>query len=148
MFRFVVLSFVLLGLQPVGAVSNCVQVAEATLYKEPSEAAEVSWQVVRYMPLDQLRKKNGWYQVKDLLGRTHWIKETEVTHSFECAVISNEFAFLRTGPGTNFPKFSPVPRGERFLAFRVIEKRADWVKLEDPDGDRVWIHRPLLWIPK
>ena len=129
------------------ARSLCVGQATVELHREPSDEAPVSWTVFRYMPLKMLDKKDGWYRVQNVDGKVHWIDEQAVHSSFECAVISNEYAHLRTGPGTKHPKFSKAKRGEKYLSFRVLGYEGDWVRLEDADGDIVWVHRPLLWIP-
>lgn len=123
----------------------CVQNSFANLRSGPGLEHKKTWKVLRYMPLEKLSKKDGWYQVKDLDGRSHWIREDLVTTAYRCAVIKNEFAYLRQGPGTSYPKKSPE-RGEKYLSFRLLKLQKDWARLEDSEGDVVWIYKPLLWI--
>ncbi len=123
----------------------CVNAEFANLRKGPGLQYAKSWVVYRYMPLESLDKKNGWYRVKDFEKKDHWVKEDLVTSNFQCAVIKSEFAYLRQGPGLNFPKKTPY-RGERYVSFRLLAKRGDWSRVEDQEGDVVWIHNPLLWV--
>lgn len=126
--------------------SLCVNVEMAELHKEGMESSDMVVKLIRYSPLQKLSKKNGWYQVKDLDDHKAWIREDQVSTSFECAVISNEFANLRTGPGSSFPQ-TAGEKGLKYLSFRVIQKKSDWVQLEDAEGDLAWVHSPLVWMP-
>ena len=37
-------------------------------------------------------------------------------------------------------------QSEKYMLFRVFERQGDWARVEDQEGDIVWIHQPLLWI--
>lgn len=123
----------------------CVQTEFANLRSGPSTSFEQTWKVFRYMPLKKLDKKNGWYRVQDVDGREHWIREDLVTSSYRCAVIKNEWAYLRTGPGRHYPK-KPAEKGLKYLSFRLLETKNGWAHLEDAQGDELWVHLPLLWL--
>lgn len=123
----------------------CVSNEFANLRSSASVSSEKTWVVYRYMPLQKVNKKQGWYEVKDLDSKTHWIREDLVTSAFKCAVIKNEFAYLRTGPGTRFAK-TKAEKGLKYLSFRVVKEQGDWVQVEDQQGDLAWIHRPLVWV--
>jgi len=140
----VIFIFVLLPMAS-QAKGLCVNAEFANLRKGPGQQFAKSWVVYRYMPLEALEKKNGWYRVKDLENKDHWVREDLVTTSFKCAVIKADFANLRKGPGLNYPQKTPF-RGERYLSFRLLAKRGDWSRVEDQEGDIVWIHNPLLWV--
>ena len=62
-----------------------------------------------------------------------------------CAVIKNSKTRLREGPGTNFPEveWSPI---DKFYSAKVLKIKNAWVHIEDGDGDRAWVHRPLVWV--
>lgn len=139
------LLFGVLRVAPVLGADLCVNAEFANLRSGPGTQYPQTWKVFRYMPLEKLSKKDGWYEVRDLDGKTHWIKEDLVSTSLHCAVISNDFAYLRQAPSQNAPK-ARAQRGSKYLSFRVVEVKEDWVKVEDSEGDQAWIHRPLLWM--
>lgn len=123
----------------------CVQNDFANLRSGPGTSYKKTWKVFRYMPLKKLSKKNGWYKVKDVDGHIQWIREDLVTSAFRCAVIKNDYAHLRKGPGLSYPKIK-AGEGKKYLSFRFIKKEKDWIKVEDQEGDDAWVHAPLVWI--
>jgi SH3-like domain-containing protein len=127
------------------AYAICVNVSEANLRKGPGTHYEKTWEVFKYMPFKQLRKKGEWYRVRDVDGDVHWIYKQLVTDKFNCAVVKNNEANVRSGPGTKYKKssLSPVIKYE---SFKVIKRKGSWVKVEDEFGDSGWIFRKLLWI--
>lgn len=123
----------------------CVLGPKSVLRKNPQQSAPVSLEGIPYMPLEKISKKAGWYEVKDVDGQKHWIREDLVTTSFQCAVIKTPFANLREGPGESFAK-AKGRRGEKYLSFRVLGYEKSWVKIEDWEGDEAWIKEDLIWI--
>jgi SH3-like domain-containing protein len=35
---------------------------------------------------------------------------------------------------------------EKYYAFKVVETRGDWVRVEDAASNEGWVYKPLLWI--
>lgn len=141
---FLVGSFLVMLPMSVGAL--CVHDEKANLRQGPDVVKfPIKWEVIRYTPLEKLSKQKGWYRVKDVDGEIHWVREDLVTTRFQCAVVKEEFASLRSGPGTKYPKVG-AQRADKYMSFRVVKTEGDWVKVEDLEGDTFWIHRPLLWI--
>lgn len=97
------------------------------------------------MPLKKLAKKDGWYRVEDMEGTIHWVKEDLVTEKYSCGAVKEDFANLRTGPGTNYPK-AKAQQADRYVSFRILESKGRWIKVEDLEGDSAWIARENLWI--
>ena len=58
------------------------------------------------------------------------------------ASISAAKARLRTGPGNNFPALWEYVRPD--LPLKVVQVRAEWRKVEDPDGAQGWMRSFLL----
>jgi SH3-like domain-containing protein len=58
------------------------------------------------------------------------------------ASISAPKARMRTGPGTNYPANWEYVRAD--LPVRVLQVRAEWRKIEDPDGVQGWMRSFLL----
>lgn len=50
-------------------------------------------------------------------------------------------ANMRSGPGT---KYEVLWQVEKYHPFIVKEKKGVWVKIEDFEGDKAWIHSSLL----
>lgn len=140
------LSLLALVSTPAFADALCVHVAEANLRQGPGTQHGKSWEVFRYMPFKRLAQRGNWYQVEDVDGDRHWIHRPLVSDNLRCAVVRSNQANVRTGPGTSHPAapFSPVPR---YYAFKVLEVRGDWVRVEDEVANTGWVHRPLLWMP-
>jgi len=134
----------LLTLGSQNLLALCVQVERASLHSGPGEDHPKSWEAIRYTPLKRLGKQSGWYQVENVDRDKHWIREDLVTTAYPCVVIQHDFANLRSGPGTQYP-VKGAGRGVKHLAFRLVKTQADWLQVEDAEGDRVWIHAPLTW---
>ncbi len=58
------------------------------------------------------------------------------------ASISAPKARMRTGPGTNFPSSWEYVRGD--LPVKVVQVRAEWRRIVDPDGAEGWMRSFLL----
>ncbi len=142
---FIFGTFLLISLISAKSFALCVQYDEAKLRKGPGLDWPITWEVIRYFPLKKMSKQKGWYRVQDLHGDYHWVREDIVTSQFECATVKEEFANLRTGPGTNFAAV-PAGKGERYMSFRVVARKGVWVKVEDSEGDQAWVKSDLLFI--
>jgi SH3-like domain-containing protein len=127
------------------ALALCVDNEYANLRNGPGTGFAKTWEVYRYMPFKEVEKKGAWHKVKDVDGDTHWIYGKLVSDKYQCAVVNNEKANVRTGPGTHFKQtdFSPVLR---YYSFKVLKIEGEWVKVVDQDGDEGWIYKQLLWI--
>jgi SH3-like domain-containing protein len=55
--------------------------------------------------------------------------------------VSSPIANIRSGPGTDFDIIWKV---ERYYPVIVLEKKDNWCKIEDFEGDKGWIHDSLL----
>jgi len=125
------------------ASALCINVPEANLRKGPGTHFEISWEVFKYMPLQEIGRKGDWRQVKDVDGEEHWVFSRLVSQEMQCAVVKVETANVRTGPGTDHAvsSLSPV---EKYYAFKVIKIQGDWVKVEDEVFNEGWVYKPLL----
>lgn len=125
----------------------CVSSSEAELYEKPDPQSRVVWKVFRYMPFKEVNRLNDWIQVEDLDGKRAWISDRLVSDSVDCAVIKDEFANLRRGPGTNFPK-AKAGRGDKYLSFKLLKLQDEWALLKDTQGEELWVSADLLWKSK
>jgi SH3-like domain-containing protein len=55
--------------------------------------------------------------------------------------VDNSYANLRNGPGTNFAKTWEV---YKYMPFKKLEKKGEWYKVQDVDGDTHWIYGKLI----
>lgn len=139
------LVLIALFLTPSVSSALCVKNEYANLRRAPTTKSEMTWRVFRFMPLKKLSQNKNWLQVLDFEGKMHWVRQDLVSSSMKCAVIKNEYANLRQGPGTKFP-LAKAKKGLKYLSFEVLEEKNSWVRLKDAEGDIVWIYRPLLWM--
>lgn len=59
----------------------------------------------------------------------------------ERVTVKVSIANMRSGPGTNYDVLWQV---EKYHPFLVVEKKGNWVKIKDFEGDMAWIHSSLL----
>lgn len=123
----------------------CVKKADVNLREGPGTGYKQVGEAYKYTPLKKLKEQGKWYRVKDYENKISWIHKNLVTDTFECAVVKDEEANIRTGPGTNYKEIdhSPSIRSE---TFKVLERKGSWVKAKDEFGGTGWIYRKLLWI--
>ncbi len=127
------------------AYALCVKNADVNLRKGPGIKYKQVGEAYKFTPLKKLKKKGKWYRVKDFENKVSWIHTNLVTDKFECAVVKDEEANIRIGPGANYKEIdhSPSIRSE---TFKVLKSKGSWVKVEDEFGGTGWIYRKLLWI--
>lgn len=124
----------------------CVTSDTANLRSGPGTKYGISWKVQKYMPFDVIRSSRGWYRVKDLDDDIHWIYKKLVTSRYYCAVVKTTTANMRTGPGSQYAKSPIYPVANQYDSFRLLKQKGKWAHVEDPDGDRYWVHRSLIWV--
>jgi len=127
------------------AEAMCVSNKKANLRQGPGTHYEKLWQVFKYMPFKEMKKKGDWYRVKDVDGDIYWIHKKLVTKKYKCAVIKNNKTNLRKGPGTKYDllSWSPV---DKYFSMKVLQIKGQWIRIEDSVGDKGWVSRPLIWI--
>ena len=135
-----------LGSDTTEAQPVCVSAPKAKLRASPSTSAKVNWTVGRYMPLEQLAKQNGWSQVRDFRGQTHWVITKNITTNDSCAVVRVRTAPLREGPGNSYPR-AEFQLADRYTPFRKVDREGNWVRLEDGFRGSYWTQDSNVWIP-
>lgn len=141
---FLILPSLFLFPEP-NAEALCISNKIANLRQGPGTHYEKLWQVFKYMPFKELRKKGHWYRVQDVDKDIYWVHKKLITKKYKCAVIKNNQTNLRKGPGTKYEQlpWSPV---DKYFSMKVLEIKGKWVRVEDGAGDRGWVHRPLVWV--
>lgn len=127
------------------AEALCISNNKANLRQGPGTHYEKLWQVFKYMPFKEKKKKGDWYRVEDLDGDIYWVHSKLVTKKYQCAVIKDNKTNLRKGPGTKYDllSWSPV---DKYFSIKVLQIKGQWVRIEDGVGDKGWVSRSLVWI--
>lgn len=55
--------------------------------------------------------------------------------------VDNYRANLRKGPGTQYQKLWEV---YKYMPFKTLRRKGEWLQVQDLDGDRYWIHKKLV----
>ncbi|CAN5554392.1 hypothetical protein BH10BDE1_BH10BDE1_35030 [soil metagenome] len=124
----------------------CVLVPKAKLRSGPSTSSKVTWIVGKHMPLQRIAVENGWSQVRDLRGQTHWVISKNVSLNESCAVVRVRTAALHIGPGTNQPR-ADYRVADRYTPFKKVDREGAWVRLEDEYRGSYWTRDSNVWIP-
>lgn len=120
-----------------------VRVETANVREGPGLQYERLWTVGRDFPLEVIARRGSWLKTRDFVGLEGWVF-APLTDAKSAAIVQVEQARVRSGPG--------LDHGVRFVAewgeaFRVLSHAGEWVKIEDPDDGRGWIHESLVWAP-
>jgi uncharacterized protein YgiM (DUF1202 family) len=59
----------------------------------------------------------------------------------ERMAVKSNVANIRSGPGTQHERLWQV---ERYYPLTIIEKKGEWYRIQDFEGDKGWIHNSLL----
>ena len=134
--------FALVGLA--AAHSNAfvrVMVETANVREGPGTRFDRSWQAYENYPLKVVGRRGDWLKTVDFEGYEGWI-HAPLTDRQPAVVVKNEWANIRSGPGTKHPVAFTAERG---VAFLLLGTRGNWLKVEHADGDDGWIHKSLVW---
>ncbi len=117
-----------------------------TLRKGPGSQFPVSWKVSRFMPFLKGEKKNGWVNVQDLEGETHWAQARDLTTSMQCLVVKSPVATLRKEPSTSAAT-ADLRNVDKYTPFKRTEAQGEWYHVEDETGRSAWLHESTIWKP-
>lgn len=122
----------------------CTKSKKVNFRSGPGTNHPKTWSVSKYMPLEKVSQTRLWYRVKDFEGDYHWVLRSLVTSAYKCAVVKNLWASLRLGPGKKFARSKRYPRAEKYVTFRYLSQKNNWVKVKDKKT--YWVYKPLVWI--
>lgn len=118
-----------------------VKVDVANIREGPGTRYPLLWRVERNFPLKVVERRKSWLRTVDFLGDEGWIY-APLTDSKAAVVVEVDLANVRSGPGKNHPIRFKVEWG---TGFRVMDQKGTWLKVRQPDGNKGWIHRNLVW---
>jgi SH3-like domain-containing protein len=113
----------------------------ANIRSGPGLKETTLWQVEKYYPVVIIEKKGEWRRIKDFEGDQGWVHISTLDKTPTVIVQSNK-CNLRAGPGTQHAIAFTVEKG---IPFKVLKRKGDWLEVEHSDGDRGWLHKPLVW---
>lgn len=118
-----------------------VQKAEVNLRAGAGTQHEPLWVLSKGYPLEVTAHNGQWLHVRDFENDTGWIFRPLVGkqphHVVKGAVVN-----LRNSPSTRSRVVGKATRGE---VLRTLERRTQWVKVQQEGGLRGWVASKLLW---
>lgn len=118
-----------------------VKVKTANLRSGPGKKFNKVGKVPENYPYRVISRKGRWLKVRDFEGFEDWIYGP-LTDKQAAAAVKVKRANVRQGPGTDHPIVLTADKG---VAFRILAKKGDWVKVRTDEGDQGWVSRNLLW---
>jgi SH3-like domain-containing protein len=120
-----------------------VRVDTANVREGPGTQYARLWTVGRDFPLEVIARRGRWLKTRDFLDSEGWIF-APLTDARPSAIVQADEARVRSGPGLSHQVRFLATWGE---SFRVLSQQDEWVKIDDPDNGRGWIHESLVWTP-
>lgn len=118
-----------------------VKRAEVNLRDGAGTQHQPLWVLSKGYPLEVTGHKGQWLHVRDFENDTGWIfrplVSTQPHH-----VVKGAVANLRSSPSTRSRIVGKASRGE---VLRTLERRTQWVKVQQEGGVRGWVASRLLW---
>jgi SH3-like domain-containing protein len=99
------------------------------------------WSLSRGFPLQVTGRKGQWLKVRDFENDTGWVYRPLVNKTPH-HIGKSRVANIRSAPGT---RSRVVGRAEHGEVLRTLERRTDWVKVQQDGGPKGWIAKRLLW---
>ncbi len=116
------------------------------LRDSPNKKAATLWEYGNGFPLEVLKKKGEWVQVKDFENDTGWIHQTKLQKTPHTIVKANKGSEkvinIRSGPGTNTTTIGTAHYG---VVFSILDKKDSWIQIRHESGLTGWVKRDLLW---
>jgi SH3-like domain-containing protein len=103
--------------------------------------AQVVLVVPQNYPLRVVEEEGGYYKVSDFMGRKGWVNKADIAPR-RTVVVKVRSVNIRKGPGTGHDLLFHANRG---VAFKVLERKGKWLKVEHESRRIGWISRSLVW---
>ncbi len=134
------------------SVSICAQAASAqsmvsvdratvNMRASASTNATILFELGKGYPLEVISRKGNWLQVRDFENDKGWIHRPLVGNTAHL-VVKVDSANVRSAPNTSSRILGKVEYGE---LLRTLDRRSQWVRVQQENGARGWVSRALLW---
>ncbi len=107
----------------------------------PGTNTEVLWELERGYPLQVLKRKGSWMQVRDFENDKGWVA-ISLTNRVPHHIVKARVVNVRSGPST---RTRIVGKAERYDLMRTRGAKPGWIRVEGKDGLKGWISKKLLW---
>jgi SH3-like domain-containing protein len=119
-----------------------VKVSSASIHDSADPfAAQVVLVVPRYYPLNVIGEEGDYYRINDFLGREGWVEKSALEPG-TTVVLKVNSGNIRNGPGVKHDLLFHAKQG---VAFKVLDQKGDWLRIEHESGRIGWISRNLVW---
>lgn len=99
------------------------------------------WSLSQGFPLQVTGRKGQWLKVRDFENDTGWVYRPLVNKTPH-HIVKSRVANIRSAPGTRSRVLGQAERGE---VLRTLDRRKDWVKVQQNGGPKGWVAQRLLW---
>ena len=97
--------------------------------------------VGRGFPLEVIGRSGNWLKVRDFERDTGWVHRPLVGKTPH-HIVKSPRANIRSAPSTRSRVLGTAENGE---VLRTLERRSEWVKVQQDGGPRGWVAGRLLW---
>jgi SH3-like domain-containing protein len=145
---FIILTFALslLDFSSAKAEMSSVQGDKTSLRQHPDKSSSVLWELNNGFPVEILKRKGEWVNIKDFENDSGWIHKSRISRKSHVIVKANkneeQSVNIRSSPNTNSASIGNAFYG---VVFAVIEKKGSWVQVQHDSGVSGWIKSDLLW---
>ena len=142
--RTIAVIFLLLSIfMPAVGAAKMVSIAgaEVMLRSGPSDKNEVKWILTRGFPLQVIKSRGKWLNVRDFENDEGWVY-APLTNATPHMIVNAKVVNIRSGPGE---KYRIIGQANYGVVFRTLEKTKTWVKVKHENGKIGWVSRRGLW---
>ena len=107
----------------------------------PSTKDEVLWEVFKDYPVEILKRKGDWVQVRDFENDKGWVYASLLS-SHKTMIVKVETANMRSGPGKENKVIASVKKG---VVFTPIDQKGNWIKVKYKNDITGWMFNTLVF---
>jgi len=138
----------LLCLQQTVALAEMVSISddESSMRSGPGAQHEALWSLGAGFPVELIKSKGEWLQVKDFEGSVGWVKKSLTQKTPFMIVKANKGSKkqidVHQEPNS---KSKVVAKASYGVVFKTLEKKGGWVKVGHGQEVNGWVESSSLW---
>jgi len=131
------------------AKMTCVVVPKANLREGPGEKYPIKWSIRKHTPLQIIKEKRNWLQVKDFEGEVSWIFK-KLTRPKNYIIIKTAKPPVREKPDMESRILWQAKKGQIYpvlgkIRTKVFKTEDAWLKVQGVNKKFGWIYSQLVW---
>lgn len=128
---------------PAAQAREMVSVDRATINMREGAGTQhdALWALNKGYPLQVTARKGNWLKVRDFENDSGWVYRPLVGKKPH-HVVKSRVANIRSAPTTASRVIGKAEHGD---VLRTLERREQWVKVQQEGGLKGWVARRLLW---